>query len=163
MSRATVGPKTEVYFVDFFMFEMYNINVDKNRVEMLPPASLAFIGDAVYTLYVRRRVVSDSDGISGTLHTECTKYVNAKAQSAVFDALVTGGKLTQAESEIARRAKNAHLHSRAKTATSVDYHKATALEAVIGYLDLSGEADRLEQILELCAAAAGLPEVGERE
>lgn len=153
----TAERKTAVYFVDFSKREMYNINVDKNRVEMLPPASLAFIGDAVYTLYVRRRVVSDSDGVSGTLHTECTKYVNAKAQAAVFDALVAADTLTQAESEIARRAKNAHLHSRAKTATSVDYHKATALEAVIGYLYLSGEVDRLDKVLDLCAEAAGVP------
>ncbi len=137
-------------FLDLFARGVYNRNVDKNLAQMLPPSSLAFIGDAVYTLYMRRRIVEGTDRTVGTLHVSCSRLVNAGAQAAVFDALVADGAFTDEESEIARRAKNAHLHSRAKSATSSDYHKATALEAVIGYAELIG-GDRVTELLALCA------------
>ena len=117
---------------------------------MMPPSSLAFIGDAVYTLYMRRRIVESSDATVGTLHISCSALVNASTQALVFDALVSRGALTEEEQEIGRRAKNAHLHSRAKSASSSDYHKATALEAVIGYAELIG-GERVAELLMLCA------------
>lgn len=122
----------------------------------MTPPGLAFVGDAVYTLYVRKRVVESVDCSGGTVHVAATKYVNAKAQAEVFDALAERGALTDEEAEIARRAKNAHLHSRAKGATPSDYHKATALEAVIGYLYLDGRYDRVNELLDECANCSGL-------
>lgn len=118
---------------------------------MLPPSSLAFIGDAVYTLYMRRRIAERSDATVGTLHTACSAFVNAAAQAAVFDKLTALGAFGEEESEIARRAKNAHTRLRSKTASLGDYHKATALEAVIGYLDLVSDDARLNELLSLCA------------
>ena len=126
--------------------------MENTRTERLTPVELAFIGDAVYTLYVRERLVSSSDAVVGTLHTATTGYVNAGRQAAVYDALCNGGLLTDVELDIGRRAKNAHLHSRAKAASIGDYHKATALEAIIGYVHLSGDADREKQLLELCVS-----------
>ena len=120
------------------------------RTERLTPVELAFIGDAVYTLYVRERLVCSSDAVVGTLHTAATGYVNAGRQAAVYDALVSGGLLRDGELDIGRRAKNAHLHSRAKAASIGDYHKATALEAIIGYVHLSGDKSRESELLELC-------------
>ncbi len=117
---------------------------------MLTPTALAFIGDAVHTLYIRRRIVESGCG-RDTLHRMTSKYVNAKAQASVFDALIERGVLTADELEIARRAKNAHLHSRAKAASSADYHKATAFESVIGYLEVAGEAARRDELLALAA------------
>lgn len=128
---------------------MYN-NCVEGRAERLTPVGLAFIGDAVYTLRVREYIALNSDGVVGTLHTAATKIVNATAQAAVFDALSNGGMFTADEADVARRAKNAHLHSRAKTASVTDYHKATALEAVVGYLYLSGDAQRLDAIINKC-------------
>ena len=124
---------------------------------MLTPVAPAFIGDAVHTLYIRRRIV-ESGQSAGTLHLLCSKFVNAKAQAKVFDELSGRGEFSDEEAEIARRAKNAHLHSRAKTASPEDYHKATALEAVIGYLELSGNAARRDYILDKCAEVSGLNE-----
>lgn len=137
--------------IDLSSDQMYNITVDKTSADRLTPVSLAFIGDAVHTLYVRERLVKADGGLVGTLHTQAARRVNAGAQAKVFDELVKRGALTAEESDIARRAKNAHLHSRAKTATPVDYHKATALEAVIGYVHLVGDTARETQLLELCA------------
>lgn len=122
----------------------------------MPPATLAFIGDAVYTLYIRRRIAQATDSVTGTLHTMASKFVNARAQAQVFDGLTETGALTAEEAETARRAKNAHLHTRAKSATGEDYHKATALEAVLGFAELSGDAARTSELLELCAKLGGL-------
>lgn len=133
---------------------MYNGIVDKSRAERLTPVGLAFIGDAVHTLFIRERIVAAHDGTGGTFHTAASKLVNAKAQAAVFDALSAGGVFTESELDIARRARNAHLHSRAKAASPTDYHKATALEAVIGYVHVSGDEERERQLLELCARIA---------
>ena len=135
---------------DLFLGKRYNDCVEKLRAERLTPVCLAFIGDAVHTLYVRECVVSQSDGVVGTLHTAASKLANAKSQAAVFDALVERGVFTAEEADVARRAKNAHLHSRAKTASSEDYHKATALEAVIGYVHVSEDTAREQELLALC-------------
>lgn len=122
---------------------------------MLTPTALAFIGDAAHTLYIRRRIV-ESGYASGTMHIAATKFVNATAQAAAFDELAARGVFTEVELDVARRARNAHLHSRAKSATPSDYHKATALEAVIGFLELSGEHDRKNGLLDLYAEVSGL-------
>ncbi|MDE7107478.1 MAG: ribonuclease III [Clostridiales bacterium] len=135
---------------DFFFDKMYNEHVENTGVQRLTPVGLAFIGDAVHTLYVREYVTAASDGVVGTLHTAASRLVNAKCQAAVLDKLISEGALTEDEADIARRAKNAHLHSRAKTASPDDYHKATALEAVIGYVHMSGDVERERELLELC-------------
>lgn len=129
---------------------MYNKTVEKSCADRLTPVSLAFIGDAVYTLFMREKTVSDKDGVVGTLHTAVTRLVNAGRQAQVFDMLTAANAFTAEEEEIARRAKNAHLHSRAKTASTGDYHKATALEAVIGYVHLMRDSQREQTLLERC-------------
>ena len=135
---------------DFFFDKMYNEYVENVTVQRLTPVGLAFIGDAVHTLYVREYVTAASDGVVGTLHTAASRLVNAKCQAAVLDELIRTGAFTDGEADIARRAKNAHLHSRAKTASPDDYHKATALEAVIGYVHVSGNVERERELLEQC-------------
>ena len=137
-------------FVDLSARKMYNYVVVNSCANRLPPVSLAFIGDAVYTLFMREKIVTATDGVVGTLHAAVTKLVNAGRQAYVFDRLAESKAFSAEEDDIARRAKNAHLHSRAKAASVEDYHKATALEAVIGYVHLSGDAQREKEILELC-------------
>lgn len=134
---------------DLFFDKMYNEYVEKTRAQRLTPVSLAFIGDAVHTLYVREYIAGQSDGVVGTLHAAASRLVNAKCQAAVLDELMAKGVFTDEEADVARRAKNAHLHSRAKAASPDDYHKATALEAVIGYLHVSGETERENELLKL--------------
>ncbi|MBD5132546.1 MAG: Mini-ribonuclease 3 [Clostridiales bacterium] len=128
--------------------------METSRIDRLTPVALAFIGDAVYTLYVRERVCAEHDGVTGTLHTMVSAVVNANMQAAVFGALCESGELTEEESDIARRAKNAHLHSRAKAADSTAYHKATALEAILGFVHLSGDGEREKSLLDKCYALA---------
>lgn len=124
--------------------------MENTRIQRLTPVGLAFIGDAVHTLYVREYVTAATDGVVGTLHTAAARLVNAKCQAAVLDELLSSNALTADEADVARRAKNAHLHSRAKTASPDDYHKATALEAVIGYVHVSGDTERERELLRQC-------------
>lgn len=139
-----------VKMFDLFFDKMYNERVENAHAQRLTPTQLAFIGDAVHTLYVREHVTENSDGAVGTLHTLCSRLVNAKSQAAVLDELSETGFLTDDEADVARRAKNAHLHSRAKAASPDDYHKATALEAVIGYVHISGNTLRERKLLAQC-------------
>lgn len=129
----------------------------ESRADRLTPVGLAFIGDAVYTLRVREHILSTNDSVVGTLHTAATRLVNARSQAVAYDTLVSANAFTEAEADVARRAKNAHLHSRTKAASAPDYHKATALEAVIGYLYLTGETERLDAIISRCIALGSSP------
>lgn len=126
------------------------MNVTTDR---LSPTALAFIGDAVHTLYIRKAVIDRAAG--ATLHVVASEHCNASAQAAVLDELIKRNVLTEDELDMARRARNAHLHSRTK-ASSAEYHKATALEAVIGMLELSGDEARKLELLALCAEISGL-------
>ena len=122
--------------------------MERTDAQLQTPTALAFIGDAVMSLFVRKALLSRGGG--NTLHVAASRYVNATAQAFVFDVLTDRGFFTQEESDIARRARNAHLHSRAKAATPSEYHKATALEAVIGYLELTGDTARRDCLLDMC-------------
>lgn len=142
---------------DLLFDKMYNENVENTQAQRLTPVALAFIGDAVHTLYVREHVTAERDVVVGTLHTAASKLVNAKCQARVLDELIASGALNDDELDIARRAKNAHLHSRAKAASVDDYHKATALEAVIGYVHVTEDSAREKELLRLCV------EIGSRK
>ncbi len=129
--------------------------MEKSDVQRLTPAALAFVGDAAHTLYIRKRALERVDCVTGTLHVTVSRFVNAKSQAEVFDAFIERNVLDADELDVARRAKNAHLHSRAKTATSEQYHKATAFEAVIGYLEMTGDAERKHKLLDMAADVSG--------
>lgn len=117
-------------------------------VRTYSPLALAYIGDAVYDLIIRTIVVQDANRSSNNLHKESVKYVNAKTQAAMIEALMD--KLTEEEIAIYKRGRNAKSHNSAKNASLMDYKKATGFEALIGYLYLT---DQMERILELVEIA----------
>ncbi|MCL2061542.1 MAG: Mini-ribonuclease 3 [Firmicutes bacterium] len=110
--------------------------------------ALALAGDGVWTLYVRERLIKKHDLKAGALSAKVKGFVNAAAQCKMLYAVKD--TLTEAERDIVRRARNAHTSSRAKNATLDEYKKATALEALLGYLYLTGQKARLDEILQLC-------------
>ncbi|MCR4402628.1 MAG: ribonuclease III [Firmicutes bacterium] len=119
-------------------------------VERLPAGVLAYVGDAVYELYVRTCLVRDGRRDLEELHREAVMRVNAKAQArtlAQLDAFLHPDEL-----EIARRARNAHTGRGPgrgpRGATVLDYRHSTGFEAVLGYLYLQGREDRLGEVLE---------------
>ena len=119
--------------------------ITKNKLKEFNPLSLAFVGDSVHTLFIRDYVMKSQNLKAGNLHLISAKYCKAQAQSKVFDKIFS--ELTSEEKEIALQARNHKSHT-AKNANPEDYKKATAFEAVIGYLYLIGEEDRLNELLE---------------
>lgn len=127
---------------DINMFD-FSLNV---RPELLSPLSLAYIGDAVYELYVRTHIMRDENLPVNKLHKTATGYVKAKAQSDIVHHIES--LLTEDELAVYKRGRNAHSHTSAKNADIVDYRHATGFEALIGYLYLSKSDERLEFLLK---------------
>ena len=113
------------------------------------PSVLAFIGDAVYEVYIRKLVYSRGILSPDRMNTEAVRYVRAEAQAAAYDALFP--ELSEREQSVARRAKNHRITSMPGNVDFMTYKKATAFEALIGYLDLIGAEERMEEILEKAA------------
>ncbi len=118
----------------------------EDDAKQLSSIALAFVGDAVYSLYVRQRLVESSDSKTGELNKISSEIVCAKAQSKRIIELMP--ILTEEEIAIFKRARNAKKGAKAKHASVVEYNNSTGFEAVLGYLYLTGNSQRLEHILE---------------
>ena len=116
----------------------------KTEAKRLSPGLLAFYGDSVYEILVRRKVVSEGDRPSAELHNASIKMARASYQAAAFEKLLP--MLTEEEADILRRGRNSTGLSAPKSSNSAEYHKATAVEALFGYLSLIGDNERLEEL-----------------
>lgn len=116
--------------------------------------ALAYIGDAVYDLVIRTMVVSQANRPVNDLHRIAVRYVSANAQSKIVQALLDS--LTEEEHSIYRRGKNTKPHTTAKNASYSDYLKATGFEAVLGYLYLTDQMERLLYLVKTGLSLAGL-------
>ena len=119
---------------------------------MMDGAALAFIGDAVYEIYVRKHVLAEAG--SGhqsmalkvdALHHGTVQFVNAEAQALAIKTMTDD--LTEEEQAVVRRARNHKPHSVPKHADVMDYKWATAFEALVGYLYLTGETEEMERVI----------------
>ena len=148
MPRVFICAKT----IEIFGKVCYNIiDMDKATAKQYNAATLAFLGDAVFTQYVRETLVRDHDEKSGGLHKIASSYVCAHAQSVAYEAILPS--LTDEEADVARRARNCHTSSRAKNAIVGDYRRATALEGLFGYLKLIGDDARLNDLMAVAVRA----------
>lgn len=111
----------------------------------LNPLVLAYVGDAVESLYVRHNLAVSHDSKAGELHKLASERVNAKEQAVLADTV--WDTLTEEEKSIFLRGRNGKAHHKAKNQTGADYRKATGLEAVLGYLYLTGNVERITQLL----------------
>ena len=112
----------------------------------LNPQSLAFVGDAVFSLYIRQMVVLNSELKPNAEHLLSTKYVKAGGQSEIIS--VIEDMLTEEEMRVYKRARNYKTNNIAKNAKVSDYKRATGLEALLGYLYLSGNHVRLTELMQ---------------
>ena len=110
--------------------------------------ALAFLGDAVYGLYVRDMLVRRGDAPHGSLHSASLSYVTAEAQAAAYRRLLP--HLTDYEADLCRRAYNSGHLSGPKRARAEDYRCATALEALVGMLHYTSQRPRLDSLMALC-------------
>ncbi|MDR1559633.1 MAG: ribonuclease III [Clostridiales bacterium] len=121
------------------------------RPEEYSPLNLAYLGDAVFELMVRESLVSGSSDNVRNLFRKSKEYVRASAQSQSYFRLFD--RLSPDEQSIARRGRNSKPSGKAKNASVAEYQHATGLEALFGYLYLSGRTERLKEIFALCAPA----------
>lgn len=120
--------------------------LSKKDLLELPTSSLAYLGDSIYELYVRERIILRHKGQSGSLFRLSLLYVAAGQQAAAMEYILP--ELNEEEVAICRRARNHVPASRPKKRDPAEYRKATALEALCAWLWLSGEDERLEDLLE---------------
>ncbi|MCL2857305.1 MAG: ribonuclease III [Oscillospiraceae bacterium] len=116
------------------------------------------MGDAVFEIMVRERLVIGGGMPAGKLHQASVRRVKAAAQALAYQAVLEAS--SQTEREVLRRGRNVSLSRLPKSCTPDEYHKATAIEALLGYLYLSGEQQRLEEIFELINEQIALNEEG---
>lgn len=109
--------------------------------------ALAFLGDAVYEVYVRKYVMETGQQNADMLHKMAVKYVCANGQAKAVKSMMNDF-LTEDEIKLVKRARNRKSVSRTRSADAVSYKLATAFEALLGYLQLNEEYDRAEQVME---------------
>ncbi len=110
------------------------------------PLALAFIGDAVYETFIRTKILLKANTSANKLHKDAVYFVRAHGQSEAMKAL--SPLLTQEEEEIFKRGRNAHSASVPKNADVTEYRAATGFEALLGFLYLTGQADRLDFLMQ---------------
>ncbi len=115
------------------------------KVDTLSPLTLAFTGDAVFSLYIREMLVCEANRPVGQLHKLSVNWVKAEAQSKGMRAILP--LLTEKETEVFKRGRNAHTSHTPKNQSGCDYHYATGFEALVGYLYLKDETERLSLLL----------------
>ena len=122
-----------------------NTVITEAEARQLNPVVLAFVGDAVYSLYVRERLALSGCGKVAQLQKVAAQVVSAKGQSAFLDRLIP--LFNEEESDMFRRGKNAKKATKSKSATSLEYNRSTGLEAVLGFLYLTGQEARIKELL----------------
>ena len=130
------------------MESFIEIKRSMQEVKLLPPLTWAYVGDCVYELYIRTKLVNETHMKPHALHIESIKYVKAGAQSEILKRIYDD--LTEEEKDVVRRGRNAENHHLPKNANMKEYMYATAFEALIGYLYLSKQDERLREILSMC-------------
>ena len=108
----------------------------------------AFVGDAVFSLFVRTYLAEISTAKAGVLHTETSKFVRASYQKKLLEILESG--LTEEEIEVINFARNAKTNNIAKNSNLEEYKKSTSFEALLGYLYLTHQNERLYELLNIC-------------
>lgn len=116
------------------------------EVKQLSPLTWAYIGDAVYELYIRTYLINNTKLKPHELHLKSIKYVKAKSQAEILEKLEQ--ILTEEEKDIVRRGRNTKVNHSAKNASVQEYMYATAFEALIGYLYLTNQEQRLKELLK---------------
>ena len=128
---------------------MYALNVDNMDIKLLNPLTLAYMGDAVLDQHVREYIVLKLQSKPNRLHQVSKSYVSAKSQAQTLGTLFEMGWFTDEELDIVKRGRNAKSHTKAKNTDIQTYRKSSGLEAVIGYLYLDHQEERLENLLDM--------------
>ena len=118
-----------------------------NNPELINSLALAYLGDSIYEVYVRKYLLNKNISKVNELQKNAVKYVSAKGQCNYLNLMIENSFLTEKEIEIVKRARNHKSHSQPKNTDIITYKQATGLEALIGYLYLSNNIDRINDIM----------------
>ena len=121
--------------------------IESKDIRTYSPLTLAYIGDAVFDVIIRSILVNKGNTAVNKLHKRASDIVKAGTQAAFVKALMDD--LTEEEADVYRRGRNSKPHTKAKNATTMDYLDATGFEAVIGYLYLMDNMDRICELIEM--------------
>ena len=127
------------------MFKLLS-TVTEQEARNVSPVTLAFVGDAVYTLYVREKLVLNHAYSTGTLQKRSSESVSAHGQNALLEKILP--RLTENETAVFKRGRNAKKPTRSKSASVAEYNNSTGFEALLGYLYLTGNYSRIEELLD---------------
>lgn len=122
-------------------------SVDVNFINGI---ALAFEGDAIYSTYIRKHLIFQGLTKPNQLHRKTTRYVSAKAQAMLITKMLEAQLLSEKEEDIYRRGRNANSHTKAKNTDVVTYKMSTGFEAVMGYLHMTEQIKRLEELIDWC-------------
>lgn len=120
-------------------------NIEAKDIRTYSPLTLAYIGDSIFDLIIRSILVNKGNTPVNKLHQRASQVVKAQTQAAMILALMD--ELTEVEADWYRRGRNSKPHTKAKNASTIDYLEATGFEAVIGYLYLTGDMDRICELV----------------
>ena len=118
-------------------------------IKMINVITLAYLGDAIYEVYIREKMIKEAPLKVEQLQKKAINYVSAKAQAKILSNLIDTNDLTDEELDIVKRGRNYKRSSRPKNTDIITYKLSTGFETLIGYLYLSGKKTRLREILEL--------------
>lgn len=128
-----------------FYSDFLQTPVPADRAKQMNPVTLAYVGDAVYTLLVRTRIMLESGERTGEIEKHVTDIVSAHGQSVALEKILP--RLTEEENDIFHRGRNAKKATKSKNASAGDYARSTGFEALVGYLYLTGRYSRIEELL----------------
>ena len=129
------------------MEDLIKINKTEQDINQLSPLTWAYVGDCVFELYIRTHLVDKTNLKPHKLHIESIKYVKASSQAEMLNNIYEN--LNDDEKDIVRRGRNAENHHLPKHSNVQEYMYSTAFEALIGYLYLCGDIERVKEIIEM--------------
>jgi len=131
--------------VDLNSYFNEQFGIEQKDIRTYSPLTLAYIGDAVFDIVIRSILVNKGNTPVNKLHQRASQVVKAQTQAAMVLTLMD--QLTDAEADWYRRGRNSKPHTKAKNASTMDYLEATGFEAVLGYLYLTGDMDRICELV----------------
>jgi len=120
--------------------------MDRKDISKMNTSTLAYLGDAVYEVIIREKIVTEKPGDADRAHHTAVRYVSAAGQARAVKAMIAAGFLTEEEEQIYKRARNHRTMSRPQNADPREYKIATGFEALLGFLYLSDDRQRLREI-----------------
>ena len=135
------------YSILFIMEEWINFAKTEDEVNQMSPLTWAYVGDCIFELYIRTKLVNETNLKPHKLHIEAIKFVKASAQAELLKKL--RDNLTEEEQDIVRRTRNTQNHHLPKNSNVQEYMYATAFEGLFGYLYLTKQNKRLDELFKL--------------